>query len=216
MKHSQNHRVKGPTAWDEKAAANPRYPKFSLVPRPPTPTRSTFASICIVATCTSAQLMSTGLGSTYAISVPSAGKDLHIKKEDLQWILNAYSISSVNKFKHVQQHRYGSTHFGPAYRHVSFFPVGDWQTCMVAGECGLLDTRFWSCLVSDLASLNVCYVQSRQLWSRISRVSTTAQIALDTLRGLQGIGSAAIGPASVRIFTVVCSHPLTFGGLPTS
>ena len=49
-----------------------------------------------------------------------------------------------------------------------------------------------------------------------SRVGTTAQIALDTLRGLQGIGSAAIVPASVRVFTGVCSQPLTFGGLPTS
>ena len=134
--------IKRFAVWDEKAAADPRCPNFFLVPRPPTPTRSTFASICIVATCTSAQLMSTGLGSAYSILAPSAGKDLHIKKEDLQWILNAYSISSVNKFNHVQQYRYGRAHFGPAYRHVFFFLVGDWQTYMVASECGLLDTRF--------------------------------------------------------------------------
>jgi len=42
-----------------------------------------------------------------------------------------------------------------------------------------------------------------------SHVDTTAATALDTLRGIQGIGSAAIIPASVRIFLVVCSHTLT-------
>ena len=82
---------------DRKAAASDH---LSLSPspvlQPPASTRSTFASICIVAACTSAQITSIGLGPAYAISVPYVGKDLHIQKEDLQWILNAYSISSVN------------------------------------------------------------------------------------------------------------------------
>lgn len=46
--------------------------------------------------------MSIGLGPAYAISVPYAGKDLHIPKDGLQWILNAYSISSVSLIILVQ------------------------------------------------------------------------------------------------------------------
>ena len=85
--------TQSPTPCDDgKTEADRR----SLSQQAPAATRSTFASICIVAACTSAQLTSIGLGPAFAISVPYAGKDLHIQKEDLQWILNAYSISSVN------------------------------------------------------------------------------------------------------------------------
>ena len=93
--------AQSPTPLDGKAEVD-RRSLSSSDPSPaqlaPASTRSTFASICIVAACTSAQLTSIGLGPAYAISVPYAGKDLHIQKEDLQWILNAYSISSVNNF----------------------------------------------------------------------------------------------------------------------
>ena len=86
-------------------------------------------------------MTSIGLGPGYAILVPFVGKDLHIQKEELQWILNAYSISSVNNnFKPMSLHPYGNAHFGSAHRRVSFFSVGDWQTSTVANWCGLLGT----------------------------------------------------------------------------
>ena len=132
--------TQSPTAWDGKAEADRRSLSPSLAPQPPASTRSTFASVCIVAACTSAQLASIGLGPAFAISVPYAGKDLHIQKENLQWILNAYSISSVNNFRRMRRHRYGKAHVDPAHRHASFFSVADWQTSTVANECGLLDT----------------------------------------------------------------------------
>ncbi|KAH9967497.1 efflux transporter [Russula dissimulans] len=40
-------------------------------------------------------MITTGLGSALTISLPYAGDDLHIPKNDLQWILSAYSISSA-------------------------------------------------------------------------------------------------------------------------
>jgi len=49
-------------------------------------------------------LTSIGLGPAYAISLPYAGKDLHIQTENLQWIVNAYSISSVSDFEGTQGH----------------------------------------------------------------------------------------------------------------
>ena len=103
--HPVSQHTKNGTPHDRKAEVDRR----SLSPSPSVKpqaldasTRSTFASICIVAACTSAQLMSIGLGPAYAISVPYAGKDLHIPKDGLQWILNAYSISSVSLIIHVQ------------------------------------------------------------------------------------------------------------------
>ena len=103
--HPVSQHTKSGTPHDGKAEVDRR----SLSPSPSVKpqaldasTRSTFASICIVAACTSAQLMSIGLGPAYAISVPYAGKDLHIPKDGLQWILNAYSISSVSLIILVQ------------------------------------------------------------------------------------------------------------------
>jgi hypothetical protein len=60
------------------------------------PTRSIFLSICIVATCTSSMVMNIAMGPTVAILIPYAGKDLNIQKNNLQWIVSAYSISSVS------------------------------------------------------------------------------------------------------------------------
>ncbi|KAI9464426.1 efflux transporter [Lactarius psammicola] len=125
---------------------------------PPASTRSTFASICIVAACTSAQVMSIGLGPAYAMSVPYVGKDLHIQKENLQWILNAYSISSA---------------------------------CFLL-LCGRLADlygrkRVWliGYLILMVFSIGSGFAQSAT--------------ALDTLRGIQGIGPAAVIPASLGI-----------------
>ena len=103
--HPVSQHTKNGTPHDGKAEVDRRSlsPSPSVKPQAPdASTRSTFASICIVAACTSAQLMSIGLGPAYAISVPYAGKDLHIPKDGLQWILNAYSISSVSLIILVQ------------------------------------------------------------------------------------------------------------------
>src|SRR5258707_6545389 len=63
---------------------------------PPTPVRSTLASINIVEACTSSLVITSALGSAVTISLPYMGKDLGIRKGDLQWILSAYSVSSVS------------------------------------------------------------------------------------------------------------------------
>ncbi len=94
--------TQSPPLLDDKAEAGRRSPNTSPAPQPPASTRSTFASIYIVAACTSAQLTSTGLGLVCAISLPHAHKDLHFQKENLQWIVNAYSISSVSDFEPTQ------------------------------------------------------------------------------------------------------------------
>ena len=60
------------------------------------PIRSAFASINIVVACTSSLMITSALGSAVTISLPFMGKDLNIRKGDLQWILSAYSISSVS------------------------------------------------------------------------------------------------------------------------
>jgi MFS family permease len=175
--------------------------------------RSTFASICIVAACTSAQLTSIGLGPAYAISVPSVGKDLHIQKDKLQWILNSYSISSVSDSSYET---HGNAHV---------LTLRTAQACFLL-LCGRLADlygrkRVW--LVGYLilvvfgigAGFAQCTFCSVQAWDMsFSPVDTTAAKVLDILRGLQGIGSAAIIPASVSVFLVVCRQTLTFGGLP--
>lgn len=45
-------------------------------------------------------MMSVALGPSVSVLLPYAGKDLHIQQVDLQWIVNAYSLSSVINFKH--------------------------------------------------------------------------------------------------------------------
>jgi MFS family permease len=83
--------------WDKTSptARNRKAVPHSHAPQPPTPKRSTFASVCIVAACTSSLMMSIALGPSVSVLLPYAGKDLHIKQEDLQWVVNAYSLSSA-------------------------------------------------------------------------------------------------------------------------
>lgn len=135
--------------------------------------RSTFASICIVAACTSAQLTSIGLGPAYAISVPSVGKDLHIQKD---------------------KETHGNAHV---------LTLRTAQACFLL-LCGRLADlygrkRVW--LVGYLilvvfgigAGFAQCTFCSVQAWDMsFSPVDTTAAKVLDILRGLQGIGSAAL------------------------
>ena len=79
-----------PETWDETTQD-----RQSVSPTPQPPVRSTLASINIVAACTSSLMITSALGSAVTISLPYVGEDLHIQKESLQWILSAYSISSV-------------------------------------------------------------------------------------------------------------------------
>ncbi|KAH9024608.1 major facilitator superfamily domain-containing protein [Lactarius hengduanensis] len=156
--HSVSQSAKNPAVWNGKAEVDRHSPSPS--PAPPASTRSTFASVCIVAACTSAQLTSIGLGPAYAISAPYAGKDLHIQKENLQWILNAYSISSVN----------------------SMFLLLCGRLADLYGRKRVWLVGYLIFVVFGIAS---GFAQSEKVF--------------DTLRGMQGIGSAAIIPASLGI-----------------
>lgn len=77
--------------WSKKAQDSERP---SLTPQ--VPVRSALASINIVVACTSSLMLTSALGSAATISLPYMGKDLSIREGDLQWILSAYSISSVS------------------------------------------------------------------------------------------------------------------------
>jgi hypothetical protein len=58
--------------------------------------RSALASISIIVACTSSLMITSALGSVVTISLPYVGKYLNIRKDDLQRILSAYSMSSVS------------------------------------------------------------------------------------------------------------------------
>ncbi|KAI9464425.1 major facilitator superfamily domain-containing protein [Lactarius psammicola] len=156
-----------PAVSDEKTVPD------SPAPQPPAPTRSTIASVCIVAACTSSLMMSIALGPPVSILLPYAGKDLHIQKENWQWILNAYSISSA---------------------------------CFLL-LCGRLADlygrkRVWLAgyFISGAFTVGTGFAQSGMM--------------LDILRGVQGLGSAALIPASVGIlakaFPPGPSRPIAF------
>ena len=80
-------------------------------------------------------MITSALGSAVTISLPYVGKDLNIQKDDLQWILSAYSISSVSVLCTVSQ---SLTYL--ARRLVSFSFVGDLQIFTAANSFGLSDT----------------------------------------------------------------------------
>ena len=126
-----------PAVWnDEKAVPD------SLAPQLPplTQTRNTAASVCIVAACMSSLMMSIALGPSTSILLPYAGKNLHIQQENLQWIVNAYSLSSVNNLRCNDIGR--KSNLDLVHRRASFFSAEDWLTFTVANEYGLLDTSF--------------------------------------------------------------------------
>ena len=118
--------------------------------------RSTFASVCIIAACTSSMMMYIALGSAVAVALPYAGKDLHIQKDDLQWIVNAYSISSVGiSYDSVP---FRSIHL--AHRHASFFLAVGSQIFTAENLSGLLAILSWPYLVSAQVSQTVCPIRS--------------------------------------------------------
>lgn len=83
--------IKYPSEWAEKAQDRPSSSTTGQAPA-----RSPLASISIVAACTSSLMITSGLCSAVTISLPYVEKDLNIQEDDLQWILSAYSISSVS------------------------------------------------------------------------------------------------------------------------
>ncbi|KAI9433578.1 MFS general substrate transporter [Lactarius indigo] len=159
--------VASPAALDGKAVPDP------LAPQPPAPTRSTVASVCIVAACTSSLMMSIALGPPVSILLPYAGRDLHIQKENLQWVVNAYSISSA---------------------------------CFLL-LCGRL---------ADLYGRKRVWLSGYFILAVFAIGAGFAQsgMVLDILRGIQGLGSAALIPASVGIlakaFPPGPSRPIAF------
>ncbi len=88
-----------PTVLDDKAEADRRSPNTSPAPQPPASTRSTSASICIIAACTSGQCRARS-GLCHFASI--RGQGFAHPKENLQWTVNAYSISSVSDFEPTQ------------------------------------------------------------------------------------------------------------------
>jgi hypothetical protein len=122
---------KGPerSTWGEKAQDSE---PPSLTPQ--APVRSALKSINIVVACTSSLMITSALGSAVTISLPYMGKDLNIRKGDLQWILSAYSISSVSICV-IMPHRAWLT----LHRLVFSSFAGDLQTFMGANSSGLLD-----------------------------------------------------------------------------
>lgn len=101
---------------------------------PQQPTRSLFSSLCIVAACTSSMVVNVALGPTIAISIPYTGKDLNIQKNNLQWIVNAYSISSVG----IPSDSVSCSLAHLRHRHASFFFAGGLQIFTAANLSGLL------------------------------------------------------------------------------
>ncbi|KAI0251756.1 efflux transporter [Lactifluus subvellereus] len=98
------------------------------------------------------------LGSAIAISLPYAGKDLHIQKVDLQWIVNAYSIGSA---------------------------------CFLL-PCGRLADLYGRKLVWLVGYLTLAVFG-------LGSGFADSGVTLDILRGFQGIGAAAMIPASLGI-----------------
>lgn len=117
--------------------------------------------------------MSIALGPSVSILLPYTGKDLHIPKENLQWIINAYSISSA---------------------------------CLLL-LCGRL---------ADLYGRKRVWLAGYFILAAFSVGAGFAQSAamLDILRGIQGLGSAALIPASLGIlakaFPAGPSRPIAF------
>jgi hypothetical protein len=83
-------------------------------------------------------MITSALGSAVTISLPYVAEDLHIQKENLQWILSAYSISSVRAPRLVRR----CLHWALAdvvHRPASSSSLGDLRIFMDVKSSGLLD-----------------------------------------------------------------------------
>ena len=181
------------STWGEKAQDSEAP---SLTPQ--APVRSALASINIVVACTCSLMISSALGSAVTISLPYMGKDLNIRKGDLQWILSAYSISSVS---------ISCNNISPSLAYLTqacflllFGRLADlygrkfvWLIgYLITGICGL-SASFARCMF-DLTVHCLFFFLTLQ---------HVAGITLDIMRGIQGIGAAAMIPASVGLLLVI-------------
>ena len=186
-------------AWGGKAQGRRRP---SLTPQlcPQVPIRSALASINIVAACTSSLMITSALGSAVTISLPYVGKDLNVQKDELQWILSAYSISSVSIF--IIQHGFAEP--GLTLR-TGLLPSPLWATCrslraQIRLAYWILDHRnMWP--RGNFRAMCVRHTFS-YLCSNLFFLQRVAGIVLDIMRGIQGIGAAAMIPASVGLLSV--------------
>lgn len=74
---------------------------------------------------------------------------------------------------------------------------------MDVNSSGLLDILSRECVVLALASRNVCPIDLTaisHLFFYLTVFKRVAEMALDIMRGIQGIGAAAMIPASVSLF----------------
>lgn len=75
--------------------------------------RTSFRAFCLIATCTMAMLVNVSMpyfihfsiahlffqssnNTSIAIALPTIGRDLNIQEAQLQWLISAYSLSSVS------------------------------------------------------------------------------------------------------------------------
>jgi hypothetical protein len=182
-----------------------------ISPTTQVPARSTLASINIVAACTSSVMITTALGPAVTISLSYVGEDLHIRKNDLQWILSAYSISSVRISYFICN--IVSTQIGMVYHACTgLLPPSLGATRGSVWTQTRLDHRIFD--HRDMLSyLVLCTMYVRfdltaiihDFFFLIFWYKRVAGLALDIMRGIQGIGAAAMIPSSVRLFLVVDS-----------
>ncbi|KAG6837022.1 hypothetical protein H0H93_016229 [Arthromyces matolae] len=67
------------------------------VDSPPTPPpRSTFKSVVLVLTCTFAMIVSSANNTSVSISLSTIGRSFNIEEVQLQWLVSAYPLSSVD------------------------------------------------------------------------------------------------------------------------
>jgi hypothetical protein len=56
---------------------------------------STRKAACIIAACTLAMMNNVGASMATAVALPDIGKDLNIAAANLQWVVSAYTLTSV-------------------------------------------------------------------------------------------------------------------------
>lgn len=79
----------------------------------------------IIAACTLAMMNNIGTGPAIAVALPDIGRDLNISAANLQWIISAYSLTSVCFFRRITDISSSSiilTSFSFLYRSLALLP----------------------------------------------------------------------------------------------
>src|SRR6267154_392255 len=151
--------------------------------------------------------------TSVAISLPTIEKRLDIQQDQLQWLVSAYSLSSVRT----------------CFTLVCYVIRLTWRSGLPSLILWQIGRSLWtekgvydrysgpSCLFSWL------WLRSKWVCSKLCRSSpfiytVTDGLTLAVLRGFQGIGGAATIPSAVSIFTLATlstgrSHPLAQLGI---